>query len=133
MYLSNVLAKSWGSTLLLVGLIAILVLFMVMNGRSTKKRQQEQQRLLDAIRPGNKVKTIGGICGIVVEICPEDNTFILETGSDATGKSYIKFDKQSVYQTDAVVENAVKKAEVPEEAIKDEQEEKSVDENTFKE
>ena len=96
MYLSNVLAKSWGSTLLLVGLIAILVLFMVMNGRSTKKRQQEQQRLLDAIRPGNKVKTIGGICGIVVEICPEDNTIILETGSDATGKSYIKFDKQSL-------------------------------------
>ena len=46
----------------------------------------------------------GGICGIVVELCPEDNTFILETGSEASGKSYIKFDKQAVYQTDAVVE-----------------------------
>jgi preprotein translocase subunit YajC len=58
--------------------------------------------MLNAIQPGNKVKTIGGICGVVVEICPEDNTFILETGSEASGKSYIKFDKQAVYQTDAV-------------------------------
>jgi len=26
----------------------------------------------------------------------------LETGTEASGKSYIKFDKQAVYQTDAV-------------------------------
>ena len=57
--------------------------------------------MLNAIQPGNKVKTIGGICGVVVEVCPEENTFILETGSETSGKSYIKFDKQAVYQTDA--------------------------------
>ena len=64
--------------------------------------------MLNAIQPGNKVKTIGGICGVVVEVCPEDNTFILETGSEQSGKSYIKFDKQAVYQTDA----AAKKEEI---------------------
>ena len=58
--------------------------------------------MLNAIQPGNKVKTIGGICGVVVEVCPEDNTFVLETGTESSGKSYIKFDKQAVYQTDAV-------------------------------
>ncbi|MBR2441609.1 MAG: preprotein translocase subunit YajC [Clostridia bacterium] len=58
--------------------------------------------MLNAIQPGNKVKTIGGICGVVVEVCPEDNTFVLETGTEQSGKSYIKFDKQAVYQTDAV-------------------------------
>ena len=63
--------------------------------------------MLDAIKPGNKVKTIGGICGIVVEVCPDDNTFVLETGTEASGKSYIKFDKQAVYQTDAVAEKPV--------------------------
>ena len=67
--------------------------------------------MLNAIQPGNKVKTIGGICGVVVEVCPEDNTFIMETGSEASGKSYIKFDKQAVYQTDAA-----KKEEAPAEA-----------------
>jgi len=59
---------------------------------------------LDAMKPGNKVKTIGGVIGVVVEVCPEDNSFVLETGTEKSGKSYIKFDKQAVYQTDAVAE-----------------------------
>jgi RNA binding exosome subunit len=54
------------------------------------------------------VKTIGGICGIVVEVNPEDNTFVLETGTEASGKSYLKFDKQAVYQTDATVKKTEK-------------------------
>ena len=67
--------------------------------------------MLDAIKPGNKVKTIGGICGVVVEVNAEENTFVLETGTEASGKSYIKFDKQAVYQTDAVAEDAKKAKE----------------------
>ena len=95
--------KSWESYILMGVLFAIIVVFMVLNRQSQKKRQQEATNMLNAIQPGNKVKTIGGICGVVVEVCPEDNTFILETGSEKSGKSYIKFDKQAVYQTDAVV------------------------------
>ena len=91
-----------GSLLLMGALLLIIIVFMVLNRQSQKKRQQEAMNMLNAIQPGNKVKTIGGICGVVVEVCPEDNTFILETGSEASGKSYIKFDKQAVYQTDAV-------------------------------
>ena len=92
-------AASWVVVVILIG---VMVAFMVMNSRSQKKRAQETQEMLNAIGPGNKVKTIGGICGIVVEVNPEDNTFVLETGSETHGKSYIKFDKQAVYQTDAV-------------------------------
>ena len=117
------------STIFLVIMIAIFVLFMVWNRRSQKKREEEINKTLDAIQPGNKVKTIGGICGIVVEVCPEDNTFILETGSETTGKSYVKFDKKAVYQTDATatkteapveeapVEEAPAQEEVFEEAV----------------
>lgn len=92
----------WGTYLMMGILVAIIVVFMVLNRRSQKKRQEETMNMLNAIQPGNKVKTIGGICGVVVEVCPEDNTFVLETGTEASGKSYIKFDKQAVYQTDAV-------------------------------
>ena len=99
----------WESYLLMGALLAIIVVFMFLNRQTQKKRQQETMDMLNAIKPGNKVKTIGGICGVVVEICPEDNTFILETGSEASGKSYIKFDKQAVFQTDAVA----KKEETP--------------------
>ena len=102
--LFNLLAEqnSWGTWLMLGILLVIIIVFMVFNRRTQMKRQQETMDMLNAIQPGNKVKTIGGICGVVVEVCPEDNTFILETGSEASGKSYIKFDKQAVYQTDAV-------------------------------
>ena len=97
-----------GTIIFFAVMIALIALFMFWNRKSQRKREEERNATLDAIQPGNKVKTIGGICGIVVEICPEDGTFILETGSEAIGKSYIKFDKNSVYQTDAVA-----KAEEP--------------------
>lgn len=98
-----------GSWVMIAVLFGIIIVFMFVNRRSQKKRQEETQNMLDSIQPGNKVKTIGGICGVVVEVCPEDNTFVLETGTEESGKSYIKFDKQAVYQTDAVA----KKEETP--------------------
>ena len=96
----------WLSWVIMGVLLVAIIVFMILSRRSQKKKQQEQIDQLNAIGPGNKVKTIGGICGVVVEVCPEDNTFILETGSEASGKSYIKFDKQAVYQTDAVAKKA---------------------------
>lgn len=96
--------------IMMVVLIGVFVAYMVYSNRQQKKRQKETQDTLDAIKPGNKVKTIGGICGVVVEVCPDDNTIVLETGSDKSGKSYIKFDKQAVYQTDAQANKDEKKA-----------------------
>lgn len=93
-------------TLVMLGLLAVMVVFMFLSRRSQAKKQKEQMDMLNAIQPGNKVKTIGGICGVVVEVCPEDNTFVMETGTEASGKSYLKFDKQAIYQTDAVVQPA---------------------------
>lgn len=101
----NLLATNVGSIIFIVVIVAAFVAMMIFNSRSQKKRQQESQEMLDAIQPGSKVKTIGGICGVVVEVNAEENTFVLETGTEASGKSYIKFDKQAVYQTDAVPAN----------------------------
>ncbi|MCD8205999.1 MAG: preprotein translocase subunit YajC [Clostridia bacterium] len=86
-------------------IIVALVAVMIISSRRNKKRQKESENLIAAVRPGNKVKTIGGICGIVVEVDDEESTFVLETGSEETGKFYIKFDKQAIYQTDAVPES----------------------------
>ena len=99
-------------TYALFGLFAVgFIVFMIFQSRSRKKQQKEMEAKLDAVKPGNKVKTIGGICGIVVEVCPEDNTFVLETGTEASGKCYLKFDKQAIYQTDAVATPEEKKVE----------------------
>ncbi len=98
------------------GVVAVVfIVMMVLNRRNQKKRQEETQKTLDSIQPGNTVKTIGGICGTVVEVF-DDNTFVLETGSEKSGKSYLKFDKQAVYQTDAVA----KKEEPKTEEVKEE-------------
>lgn len=110
--------NKWVSTVFIILIVAAFVAMMVFNSRSQKKRQQESQKMLDAIKPGSKVKTIGGICGVVVEVNAEENTFVLETGTEASGKSYIKFDKQAVYQTDAVPEGAQAAAN-PEENAKE--------------
>ena len=85
----------------LIGVIILaFVAYMIFSGRKNKASQQEYIEQLEAIRPGHKVKTAGGICGIVVEVC-DDNTVIIETGSEASGKSYIKMDKPLIAQTDA--------------------------------
>ena len=86
--------------IVLGAVIVIFVVWMVFSGRKNKQRQKEYTEQLEAIRPGHKVKTAGGICGIVVEVC-DDNTVILETGSETAGKSYIKMDKELIAQTDA--------------------------------
>lgn len=118
--------STWTSWVLIIGLVLVLIVFFVLSNRSNKKRQQETQQMLDAVQPGNKVKTIGGICGIVVEVNPDENTFVLETGTEASGKSYLKFDKQAIYQTDATAKKT-EKAELPEEKSVENADEKTED------
>ena len=109
-----------GSWIMVGVLLLFLVAFLAYSNYSQKKRQKETVATLNAIKPGNKVKTIGGICGVVVEVCNEDNTIVVETGTEKSGKAYIKFDKNAIYQTDAVANKteAVEepKAEAAEEA-----------------
>lgn len=105
----------WGSYLMIGILFAVIIVFSIFNRRSQKKRQEETTNMLNAIRPGTKVKTIGGICGVVVEVCNEDNTFVLETGSENSQKSYIRFDKQAIYQSDAATTNEAPVSEANEE------------------
>ena len=56
---------------------------------------------------GDRVKTIGGVCGFVAQINDAENSFVLETGLE-DNKSYVKFDKGAIYQTAPAQGNAVK-------------------------
>lgn len=98
--------------LLIVGIIALFVWQSI----SGKKKQKEAQNMVNALKVGDRVKTIGGICGFVAEINNNENTFVLETGLDGN-KSYVKFDKGAIYQTapaqgSAVAEKETKTDEV---------------------
>ena len=105
--ISNLLAPQNYFTYIILGvLIVAIVVMFIFSSRRRKKQEEDAKNLIDAVKPGNKVKTIGGICGIVVEVDKEENTFVLETGSEQSGKCFLKFDRQAIYQTDAVVEKA---------------------------
>ena len=105
MFSNLLISGSQVSTYIILGVLVVAIIVMfVFSSRRRKKQEEDAKSLIDAVKPGNKVKTIGGICGIVVEVDTEENTFVLETGTEQSGKSFIKFDRQAIYQTDAVVE-----------------------------
>ena len=96
----------WVSWLFLGIIIAAIIALLVWSFLSNRKRRKNFEETVNAIKPGNKVKTIGGIIGEVVEVNEEEGTFVLRTG-DANGNcSFMRFDKQAIYQTDAKPEPA---------------------------
>ena len=123
----NLLADSaqWTSIVPIIVIVVILIAFFVWSFLSQRKKQKAFNDTVNSIKPGNKVKTIGGIVGEVVEVNDAEGTFVLKTGDSEGNFSYMKFDKQAIYQTDATPAPA---DEAPaEEAEKTE--EKSEDEN----
>lgn len=105
---------SWTSYIPIIIIVLLLVAFFVWSFVSNRKKQKNFNETINAVRPGSKVKTIGGIVGEVVEVNDEENTFVLRTGDSAGNVSFMKFDKQAIYQTDAKPEPKEEpKKEVP--------------------
>ncbi len=75
--------------------------------------------MVNTLKIGDRVKTIGGICGFVAQINDAENTFVLETGLEEN-KSYIKFDKGAIYQTAPAQGNAVAAPATPAPEVKEE-------------
>ena len=91
-----------GSTVMYIVLGVILVAFIVMNVLSNKKRKAQmeaEKEKRNAIKPGYRVMTIGGIVGTVVAVDDDANTFVLQTGTDEM-PNYIKFDKVAIYSSE---------------------------------
>ncbi len=95
-----------GSIILIVVMLVVIVGMFVFSSISNKKKQKQAQEMVNQLKIGDRVKTIGGICGFVYAINDAENTFVLETGAD-DNKSYVKFDKGAIYQTAPAQGNAV--------------------------
>ena len=71
-------AGGMGSTMfMLVAMLAIMYFLMI---RPENKRKKEAEQMRSAVKKGDKVVTIGGIVGVVVDV--KDNKFVMETGAD---------------------------------------------------
>lgn len=91
---------NWGFTIIIIAVFVMIIAWFLLSGRKNKAGEREYAESIEAIKPGNKVTSRGGICGVVVEVC-DDNTVIIETGSEASGKSRFKLMKECIYETDA--------------------------------
>ena len=64
--------------------------------RPQKKRQKAEEELRNSIEIGDDVTTIGGIVGRVIAVKEDDETIIVETGSDKTRMRFKKWAIASV-------------------------------------
>ncbi|MDR1402846.1 MAG: preprotein translocase subunit YajC [Tannerellaceae bacterium] len=81
-------ASSYSGILMMVVIIAIFYFFMI---RPQQKKQKEIKRARDAMKPGDKVITAGGIYGKIKEI---GDAYMLVEISDGVR---IRIDKSSVF------------------------------------
>ena len=100
-------ASSLTSTLSTLALPLILSVVVaektVVSSRSNKKRQKQYESMLAEIKPGTRVRTIGGIYGTVTKV--QDDVVIVSVGPD---KARLVFTKQAIANIeDAPVEATI--------------------------
>ena len=65
------------SMFILIAMLAVMYFIMI---RPENKRKKEAEQMRASVKKGDKVVTIGGIVGVVVDV--KDNKFVMETGAD---------------------------------------------------
>ena len=63
-------------------LLGFLVLMFIMTSFSSRKEKRKRQELLDALKKNDRVVTIGGIIGTVVEVKPNEITLKVDESSN---------------------------------------------------
>ena len=68
-------------------IIIMILMFAVMyffSIRPQKKREKEEAAMRSSVDIGDKIITIGGICGVVITAKDGDEEIVIETGGDKT-------------------------------------------------
>ena len=68
-----------------LGLVFVVMWFFMFRG--PKKRQKQQQQILNAIKKNDRIRTIGGIIGTVVEV--KDDELVLKIDENTNTKMRI--------------------------------------------
>jgi preprotein translocase subunit YajC len=99
-------AGSGGGAMNMVFLVAIVVVFYFFMLRPQIKKQKLERQFRDSIQKGDKVVTIGGIHGRIVEV--SDRTFMVEI--DTNVKVKVEKSAVSADATKALEQKPVKPA-----------------------
>ena len=86
------------SIIMLVVMFGVMYFLMI---RPENKRKKEAEAMRSALKVGDKITTIGGIIGKVVDI--KEDKFVIETGADQVR---IEFAKWALSTNETAAENA---------------------------
>ena len=94
---------------MLLPLIAMFVVFYFILIRPENKRKKEAEQLRSNLKNGDKITTIGGITGTVVDV--KEDKFVIETGADRVRIEFEKWGLSTNHTADERVKAEKKKAE----------------------
>ena len=98
-------------TTTIIMLLAMLAIFYFMLIRPENKRKKEAEELRSSLKNGDKITTIGGITGTVVDV--KEDKFVIETGADRVRIELVKW---ALSTNDTAAAAAKEKAQKAEEA-----------------
>ena len=98
-----------GSTVLM--LVMMLAVFYFMLIRPENKRKKEAEQMRSSVKKGDKIVTIGGIMGTVVDV--KENSIVVETSADQVR---IELAKWALSTNETATEAAKAEAKKAEEA-----------------
>ena len=101
-FLTDAAGASMGSTVIMLVLMVAVFYFMLI--RPENKRKKEAEAMRGAVKTGDKITTIGGIIGTVVNV--KEDKIVIETSADQVR---IEFAKWAISTNETAAE--AKKAE----------------------
>ncbi len=110
----NFLTNATGATGMgtsLIMMVAMFAIFYFMLIRPENKRKKEAEQMRSSVRTGDKIVTIGGITGTVVNV--KDSRIVIETGADQVR---IELEKWAISSNETAAEAAKAEAKKAEEA-----------------
>ena len=82
-------AGAAGMSSSIIMLVAMLAIFYFMLIRPENKRKKEAEEMRSSVKTGDKIVTIGGIVGTVVNV--KENKIVIETGADQVRIEFAKW------------------------------------------
>ena len=100
-----------GMSSMLITLVLMLAVFYFMLIRPENKRKKEAEQMRSSVKNGDKITTIGGIVGTVVNV--KEVKLVIETGADQVR---IEIAKWAMSTNETAAENAKAEAKKVQEA-----------------
>ena len=104
-------AETAGMSSSIIMLVAMLAIFYFMLIRPENKRKKEAEQMRSSVKTGDKIVTIGGITGTVVNV--KDSRIVIETGADQVR---IELEKWAISTNETAAEAAKAEAKKAQEA-----------------